>query len=42
MTPAQLLTRLERGDIASAYLFLMQQAFATGQTLIVDGGATLV
>lgn len=29
-------------DIASAYLFLMQQPFATGQTLIVDGGGSLV
>lgn len=25
-------------DVAEAYLFLMRQAFATGQTLVVDGG----
>lgn len=29
-------------DIAQAYLFLMQQPFATGQTLTVDGGGMLV
>lgn len=29
-------------DLAAAYLFLMQQPFATGQTLIVDGGGMLV
>ena len=29
-------------DLAAAYLFLMQQAFATGQTLVVDGGGLLV
>lgn len=28
-------------DLASAYLFLMQQRFATGQTFIVDGGGML-
>ena len=31
----------EPGDLAQAYLFLMRQGFATGQTLIVDGGALL-
>ena len=31
----------EAADIAQAYLFLMQQGFATGQTLIVDGGGVL-
>src|ERR1700740_2038592 len=29
-------------DIAQAYLFLMQEGFATGQTLVVDGGTVLV
>jgi NAD(P)-dependent dehydrogenase (short-subunit alcohol dehydrogenase family) len=29
-------------DIAQAYLFLMQEGFGTGQTLVVDGGAVLV
>lgn len=29
-------------DLAAAYLFLMQQKFATGQTLVVDGGGMLV
>ena len=28
-------------DLAAAYLFLMQQPFATGQTLIVDGGGLI-
>jgi NAD(P)-dependent dehydrogenase (short-subunit alcohol dehydrogenase family) len=32
----------EARDIAQAYLFLMQEAFATGQTLVVDGGTVLV
>jgi NAD(P)-dependent dehydrogenase (short-subunit alcohol dehydrogenase family) len=32
----------EPHDIAQAYLFLMQEAFATGQTLVVDGGTVLV
>jgi NAD(P)-dependent dehydrogenase (short-subunit alcohol dehydrogenase family) len=31
----------EAADIAQAYLFLMQQGFATGQTLVVDGGGVL-
>jgi NAD(P)-dependent dehydrogenase (short-subunit alcohol dehydrogenase family) len=29
-------------DIAQAYLFLMQEEFATGQTVVVDGGTVLV
>jgi NAD(P)-dependent dehydrogenase (short-subunit alcohol dehydrogenase family) len=29
-------------DIAQAYLFLMQEGFSTGQTVVVDGGAVLV
>jgi len=29
-------------DIAKTYLYLMEQAYGTGQTLIVDGGASLV
>lgn len=29
-------------DLATAYLFLMQQPFATGHTLVVDGGGLLV
>lgn len=32
----------EPEDIARAYLFLMQEEFATGQTIVVDGGAVLV
>jgi NAD(P)-dependent dehydrogenase (short-subunit alcohol dehydrogenase family) len=32
----------EAGDIAQAYLFLMQEGFATGQTIVVDGGTVLV
>ena len=32
----------ESQDIAQAYLFFMQEAFATGQTLVVDGGTVLV
>jgi len=32
----------EADEIAAAYLFLMKQTFATGQTLVVDGGAVLV
>jgi NAD(P)-dependent dehydrogenase (short-subunit alcohol dehydrogenase family) len=32
----------EPHDIAQAYLFLMQEGFATGQTLVVDGGTVLV
>jgi NAD(P)-dependent dehydrogenase (short-subunit alcohol dehydrogenase family) len=32
----------EASDIAQAYLFLMQEGFSTGQTVVVDGGAVLV
>jgi len=32
----------EAADLAEAYLFLMRQGFATGQTLVVDGGGVLV
>jgi NAD(P)-dependent dehydrogenase (short-subunit alcohol dehydrogenase family) len=32
----------EASDIAKAYLFLMQEGFATGQTIVVDGGTVLV
>jgi NAD(P)-dependent dehydrogenase (short-subunit alcohol dehydrogenase family) len=32
----------EAPDVAQAYLFLMQEGFATGQTIVVDGGAVLV
>jgi NAD(P)-dependent dehydrogenase (short-subunit alcohol dehydrogenase family) len=32
----------EAHDIAQAYLFLMQESFATGQTVVVDGGTVLV
>ena len=32
----------EASDIAQAYLFLMQEGFGTGQTLVVDGGTVLV
>ena len=32
----------EPHDIAQAYVFLMQEGFGTGQTLVVDGGAVLV
>ena len=32
----------EAHDIAQAYLFLMQEKFSTGQTLVVDGGTVLV
>ncbi len=29
------------GEVADAYLFLMTAGFITGQTLYVDGGASL-
>jgi NAD(P)-dependent dehydrogenase (short-subunit alcohol dehydrogenase family) len=29
-------------DIAQAYLFLMQEGFSTGQTVVVDGGTVLI
>jgi NAD(P)-dependent dehydrogenase (short-subunit alcohol dehydrogenase family) len=32
----------EAHDVAQAYLFLMQEGFSTGQTVVVDGGAVLV
>ena len=32
----------EPHDIAQAYLFLMQEGFSTGQTVVVDGGTVLV
>src|SRR5580700_8638774 len=32
----------EAHDIAQAYLFLMKEDFATGQTVVVDGGTVLV
>lgn len=32
----------EADDLAAAYIFLMSQGFATGQSLVVDGGGVLV
>jgi NAD(P)-dependent dehydrogenase (short-subunit alcohol dehydrogenase family) len=32
----------EAGDVAQAYLFLMQEEYSTGQTVVVDGGMVLV
>ncbi len=32
----------EPQEIAQAYVFLMQEGFATGQTIVVDGGTVLV
>ena len=32
----------EADDIAQTYLFLMQEGFSTGQTVVVDGGTVLV
>src|SRR5580658_7356356 len=32
----------EAGEIARAYLFLMQEGYSTGQTVVVDGGTVLV
>jgi NAD(P)-dependent dehydrogenase (short-subunit alcohol dehydrogenase family) len=32
----------EAEDIAQAFLFLMNEGFSTGQTIVVDGGAILV
>ena len=32
----------EAHDLAQAYLFLMKEGFATGQTVVVDGGTVLV
>jgi NAD(P)-dependent dehydrogenase (short-subunit alcohol dehydrogenase family) len=32
----------EACEIARAYLFLMQEEYSTGQTVVVDGGGVLV
>jgi NAD(P)-dependent dehydrogenase (short-subunit alcohol dehydrogenase family) len=32
----------EPHDIGRAYLYLMQEEFSTGKTLVVDGGTVLV
>jgi NAD(P)-dependent dehydrogenase (short-subunit alcohol dehydrogenase family) len=32
----------EACEIARAYLFLMQQGYGTGQSVVLDGGAALV
>jgi NAD(P)-dependent dehydrogenase (short-subunit alcohol dehydrogenase family) len=32
----------EADDIAQTYLYLMQNAFSTGQTVVIDGGGVLV
>jgi hypothetical protein len=32
----------EAHDVPQAYLFLMQEGFSTGQTVVVDGGTVLV
>jgi NAD(P)-dependent dehydrogenase (short-subunit alcohol dehydrogenase family) len=32
----------EAPEIAEAYLYLMRQSYATGEVLVVDGGAVLV
>ena len=32
----------EPAEVAEAYLYLMRQTYGTGQTLVVDGGASLV
>jgi NAD(P)-dependent dehydrogenase (short-subunit alcohol dehydrogenase family) len=32
----------EASEVAQAYLFLMQEGFSTGQTVVVDGGTVLV
>ena len=32
----------EAPEIARAYLFLMQEGYATGQNVVLDGGAVLV
>ena len=32
----------EAADIADAYLYLMGNGYSTGQTIVVDGGGTLV
>ena len=32
----------EAAEVAETYLFLMKQGFATGQSVVVDGGGVLV
>lgn len=32
----------EAGDIARAFVYLLEQEYGTGQTLIIDGGTSLV
>ena len=32
----------EAQDLAQTYLYLMQEAYSTGQVIVVDGGAVLV
>jgi NAD(P)-dependent dehydrogenase (short-subunit alcohol dehydrogenase family) len=32
----------EASEIAHAYIFLMQEGYSTGQTVVLDGGAVLV
>lgn len=32
----------DAAEVAQAYLYLMQQSYATGQVLVIDGGAVLV
>src|SRR6202041_2853371 len=32
----------EAGEIARTYIFLMQEGYSTGQTVVVDGGAALI
>jgi NAD(P)-dependent dehydrogenase (short-subunit alcohol dehydrogenase family) len=32
----------EASEIARAYLFLMEEGYSTGQTVVVDGGGMLV
>jgi NAD(P)-dependent dehydrogenase (short-subunit alcohol dehydrogenase family) len=32
----------EAYDLAQAYMYLMQEGFSTGQTIVVDGGTVLV
>jgi NAD(P)-dependent dehydrogenase (short-subunit alcohol dehydrogenase family) len=29
-------------DLAQTYLYLMEEAYSTGQVIVVDGGAVLV
>jgi NAD(P)-dependent dehydrogenase (short-subunit alcohol dehydrogenase family) len=32
----------EAADVAKTFIYLMEQDFGTGQTLIVDGGTSLI